>query len=124
MVGAQCSLHTVSLASTVLGSCHRRATVKAWLAMSEEPLVSASGHNSIAVFGAGPVLIILEISCFRLFPVFRFWMHGNCRYGHLKNLDFSSKFEISNFRPDFPLLRSKSLYFEVILWVSDCILGV
>ena len=37
---------------------------------------------------------------------------------------FRQNSEISNFRPDFPLLRSKSLYFEVILWVSDCILGV
>ena len=37
---------------------------------------------------------------------------------------FRQNFEFSNFRPDFPLLRSKSLYFELILWVSDCILGV
>ena len=33
-------------------------------------------------------------------------------------------FEFSNLRSDFPLLMSKSLYFELILWVFDCILGV
>ena len=31
------------------------------------------------------------------------------------------KIEFSNFRADFPLLRSKSLYFELILWVSELI---
>ena len=42
----------------------------------------------------------------------------------LKIPTFRQNFEFSNFRADFPLLRSKSLYFELILWVSDCILGV
>ena len=34
---------------------------------------------------------------------------------------FRQFFEFSNFRADFPLLRSKSLYFELILWVSELI---
>ena len=42
----------------------------------------------------------------------------------LKNPTFRQNFEFSNFWPDFPLWRSKSLYVELILWVSDCILGV
>ena len=37
---------------------------------------------------------------------------------------FRQNFEFSNFRADFPLWRSKSWYFELILWVFDCILGV
>ena len=39
----------------------------------------------------------------------------------LKIMIFRQNFEFSNFRPDFPLLRSKSLYFELILWISELI---
>ena len=33
---------------------------------------------------------------------------------------FRQFFDFSNFWADFPLLKSKSMYFELIIWVSDC----
>ena len=42
----------------------------------------------------------------------------------LKIQTFCQKNHFLKFRSDFPLLRSKSMYFELILRVSDCILGV
>ena len=41
----------------------------------------------------------------------------------LKNPIIRQNNEFSKFRPDFRLLISNSLYFELILWVSDCMLG-
>ena len=61
---------------------------------------------------------------------FEFWTIGNCRGDFSKNPDFREQFKFSNFRADFPLWRSKSLYFELIFryltvfWVSELIFGV
>ena len=89
------------------------------------------GHIQIGPPKGIEVMDLVDFSNFlRKIPTFI--LANNLNFGlseivegtFLKIPIFRRNFEFSNFRPDFPLLRSKSWYFELILWVFDCILGV
>ena len=61
-------------------------------------------------------------SDFRILPNNLIWGLSEIVEGTFLNLSiFIQNLKFSNIRPDFPLLRSKSLYFELILWVSELI---